>query len=86
MNRRNWAAVLARHHEDVVLVVHESVGPEGESSVDGRPSDDGLEIGFSPSARTTDLRSRRLGASVNACSSWRDTMGMGVPAEPRWNR
>ena len=28
MNRRNWAAVRARHHQDVVLVVHESVGPE----------------------------------------------------------
>ena len=28
MNRRNWANVLAAMHEDVVLVVHESVGPD----------------------------------------------------------
>jgi ketosteroid isomerase-like protein len=28
MNRRNWAAVLAAMHEDVVLLVHESVGPD----------------------------------------------------------
>jgi len=28
MNRRNWAAVLAALDEDVVLVVHESVGPD----------------------------------------------------------
>jgi ketosteroid isomerase-like protein len=28
MNRRNWGAVLAAMDEDVVLVVHESVGPD----------------------------------------------------------
>src|SRR5947207_1573138 len=28
MNRRNWAAVLAALDEEVVLVVHESVGPD----------------------------------------------------------
>jgi ketosteroid isomerase-like protein len=28
MNRRNWAAVLIAMDEDVVLVVHESVGPD----------------------------------------------------------
>ena len=28
MNRRNCAAILAAYDEDVVLVVHESVGPE----------------------------------------------------------
>jgi ketosteroid isomerase-like protein len=28
MNRRNWAAVLAAYDDEVVLVVHESVGPE----------------------------------------------------------
>jgi ketosteroid isomerase-like protein len=28
MNRRNWAAVVAALDEDIVLVVHESVGPD----------------------------------------------------------
>ena len=28
MNRRNWGAILAALDEEVVLVVHESVGPE----------------------------------------------------------
>jgi ketosteroid isomerase-like protein len=28
MNRRNWAAILIALDEDVVLVVHESVGPD----------------------------------------------------------
>src|SRR5256885_7860494 len=28
MNRRNWAAVLIAMDEDVVLVVHKSVGPD----------------------------------------------------------
>src|SRR6478736_490844 len=28
MNRRNWAAVLIAMDEEVVLVVHESVGPD----------------------------------------------------------
>jgi len=28
MNRRDWAAVLAALDEDIVLVVHESVGPD----------------------------------------------------------
>ena len=28
MNRRNWAAILAALDEEVVLVVHESVGPD----------------------------------------------------------
>ena len=28
MNRRNWAAVLAALDEEIVLVVHESVGPD----------------------------------------------------------
>ena len=28
MNRRDWAAVMAPYDEEVVLVVHESVGPD----------------------------------------------------------
>jgi ketosteroid isomerase-like protein len=28
MNRRNWAAILATYDDEVVMVVHESVGPE----------------------------------------------------------
>ena len=28
MNRRDWAAILAAFDEEVVLVVHESVGPD----------------------------------------------------------
>jgi ketosteroid isomerase-like protein len=28
MNRRNWPAILAAYDEEIVLVVHESVGPE----------------------------------------------------------
>src|SRR5436190_2182024 len=31
MNRRDWAAILAAFDEDVVLVVHESVGPDAGS-------------------------------------------------------
>ena len=28
INRRDWAAILAAFDEEVVLVVHESVGPD----------------------------------------------------------
>jgi ketosteroid isomerase-like protein len=28
INRRNWAAILAAYDDEIVMVVHESVGPE----------------------------------------------------------
>ena len=28
MNRRNWTAILAAYDDEIVMVVHESVGPE----------------------------------------------------------
>src|SRR4051812_40947331 len=31
MNRRDWAAILAAFDEDVLLVVHDSVGPDAGS-------------------------------------------------------